>query len=222
MRMDNSNGTMVIKDVHAEQGSLITCFIDLDGFPYRGKSRGGRGKFQQQSNGADSQNNQQPQPNDAYVSQQRSRGPGGGGYRGRPRGNNRGGRGGHDRNYLPQQQLQDSTADSSTPSDTTQQVADVSHSHRRGGSNAGGRSQPDQQWDVGNWNGETLIYLRTKKEEEEQTADADANGVANSSNALAGGEIFTQNVMTTMFVLLSVSSERSIIASWSFVDKECF
>ena len=221
MRMDNNNSdTMVIKDVHDEEGSAIIFFLDLDGF-YRGKSRGVRGKFHQQSNGGDSQSNQQVQPNDNYVSQQRSRGPGGG-YRGRPRGNNRGGRGGHDRNYLPQQQLQDSTADGSTPSDTTQQVTDVSHPHRRGGSNAAGRPQQDHQWDVGNWNGETLIYLRTTKEEEEQATAADSNGVPNSSNALAGGEIVTQSLMKTMFVFFSASAERSIIASCSVVDTERF
>ena len=75
-------------------------------------------------------------------------------------------------------------------------MPDGSNSQRRDGSNAGARQQPEQQWDVGNWNGETLIYLRTTKEEEEeeqqkqQLADAGSNGVPNSSNALAGGEIF--------------------------------
>lgn len=75
-------------------------------------------------------------------------------------------------------------------------MTDGSNSQRRGGSNAGARQQSEQQWDVGNWNGETLIYSRTTKEEEEeeqqkqQLIDAGANGVPNSASALAGGEIF--------------------------------
>ncbi|CAF3361715.1 unnamed protein product [Rotaria sp. Silwood1] len=163
-----------------------------DGSTYRGKSRGsgggGRSRFQQQQeNGGDSQNNNQQQQNDNYLPQQRYRG--GSGYRGRYRGSNRGSHRGNDRNYQqPQyeQQPQDSNIDIST-SDTTQRFTDVSHTNRR----SGGKQQ--QQWDVGKWNGETLIYSRSAKDDE-QSANSDNNnnishvpsGMLNGQNSSAG------------------------------------
>ncbi|CAF2824442.1 unnamed protein product [Rotaria sp. Silwood2] len=126
-----------------------------DGFTSRGKSRGGRARLQQ--NGGDSQNvtNQQ---NDNYIPQQRQRGTST--YRGRYRGNNRGGYRGIDRNY---QHVQDSSIDTSLPSDTNRRS-------RGGGADAPAVASNQQQqdlWDVGNWNGETLIYSRTTKDDEQ-------------------------------------------------------
>ncbi|CAF1018835.1 unnamed protein product [Adineta steineri] len=144
----------------------------------RGKSRGGRARFQQ--NGGDSQNvNNQQQPqqqqNDNDIPQQRQRG--GSGYRGRYRGNNRGGFRGNDRNYQQQQnqqqnqqQTQDSNGDTSSPSDTT----------RRNRGAAGTSRQ--EQWDVGNWNGETLIISRTNKDDE-QTIDTDESSAVQNGQS---------------------------------------
>ena len=51
----------------------------------------------------------------------------------------------------------------------------------------GRQSQPkQQQWDVGNWNGETLIYSRTSKEEE-QSSISDNNNVSNTLDGPSGG-----------------------------------
>ena len=162
---------------------------DLDGHNSRGKSRGGggggRSRYPQSANGNESPN-VNSQQNESFAGQTRPRGaPGGGsGYRGRQRGQNRGGFRSNDRNYQQQQQQQqqqgpDSTVDNSVPSDTTPRTYEGSYSNRRGGSvgAAGGnrphasqqQQQPQQQqeqWDVGNWNGETLIYSRTTKEDE--------------------------------------------------------
>jgi hypothetical protein len=155
----------------------------LEGSTYRGKSRVGRSRFQQQQNGGDSQNNNQQQ-NDNYIPQQRQRG--GSGYRGRYRGSNRGGQRGNDRNYQQQQyeqQPQDSNVDTSSPSDTTQRSTDVPYTNRRGG--GGGTRQ--QQWDVGNWNGETVIYSRSTKDDE-QPSNSDNNNVPNTSHIPPGGD----------------------------------
>jgi hypothetical protein len=159
--------------------AIYKSILSLDSSTYRGRSsRGGRSRFQQQ-NGGDSQNNNQQQ-NDNYISQQRQRG--GSGYRGRYRANNRGGHRGNDRNYQQQQhdQLpQDSNVEISSPSDTTQRLPDVPYTNQRDGSK-------QQQWDVGNWNGETLIYSRTSKEDE-QTSNADNNNASDTSHAPPGG-----------------------------------
>ncbi|CAF0787518.1 unnamed protein product [Adineta steineri] len=152
-----------------------------DGSSYRGKSRGGRSRFQQQQNGSDPQNNNNQQQNDNNISQQRQRG--GSGYRGRYRGSNRGGYRGNDRNYPQQQheqQSQDANIDSSLPSDMSQGFTDVSQTNRRGGSNG-----KQRQWDVGNWNGETVVYSRTSKDDE-QFSNLDENNVSNTLHAPSG------------------------------------
>lgn len=159
-------------------------FDCLDGASYRGKSRGGRSRFQQQSNGNDSQNTNQPS-NDNSVSQHRSRG--GSGYRGRYRGSNRGGHRTNDRNNPQQhyeQQSYDSYVDTSLPSDTTQRSSDVPYSNRRGGAADNNRQQ--RQWDVGNWNGETMVYSRTAKDDE-QPLNSEDNHVSNALHSSSGG-----------------------------------
>ena len=165
----------------------------LDTSNYRGKSRGGRPRYQQQQNGGDSQNNNNnnnnnnlQQQNDNYIPQQRQRG--GSGYRVRYRGNNRGGQRGNDRNYQQQyeQQSQDTNIDTSSPSDTTQRLTDVPYTNRRGGGSGADTGGRQQQWDVGNWNGETLIYLRSTKDDE-QTSNLDNNNVPNTSHVPSGG-----------------------------------
>ena len=177
--------------------------VYLDGYNYRGKSRGGRPRYSQQQNGNESPN-PNTQQNENYSGQSRPRGAlGGSGYRGRYRSHNRGGHRPNDRNYQ-QQQGQDSNLDNSVPSDTTQRSNEGSYNNRRGGGNAvatGNRQQqqppppPQQQqqqqsqqeqWDVGNWNGETLIYNRTTKEDE-SALDAESN----SSKTLPDGKKFS-------------------------------
>lgn len=163
-------------------GLDVTTF-GLDGASHRGKPRGGRSRPPQQQNGGDSQNNHQ-QSNDNNTSQYRQRG--GSGYRGRNRGSNRGGHRANDRNHQQQQQQpfepqsQDSNADASLPSDTTQGFSNVPYANRRGG----GRQQ--RQWDVGNWNGETVVYSRTSKDDE-QPSNADENNVSNTLPTSSGG-----------------------------------
>lgn len=136
------------------------------------------------------------QQNENYSGQPRSRGASaggvGGGYRGRSRGYNRGGYRPNDRNYQ-QQQGQDSSIDNSVPSDTTHRGHEGSYPYRRGGGAAGNRQQfsqqePQQQdqWDVGNWNGETLIYSRTTKDDESAF-----NAESNASKPLTEGERYS-------------------------------
>jgi hypothetical protein len=160
----------------------------LDGASYRGKSRGGRSRFPQQANGNDSQNNNQ-QLNDNNTSQYRPRG--GSGYRGRNRGSNRGGYRTNDRNYQQQQyesQPQDSNVDASLPSDTTQGFSNVPYANRRGGGGGGGGGGKQQrQWDVGNWNGETRVYSRTSKDDE-QPSNPDEDNVSNTLQTSSGGK----------------------------------
>ncbi|CAF2501260.1 unnamed protein product [Rotaria sp. Silwood2] len=157
-----------------------------DGSTYRGKSRGGgagRSRLQQQQNGGDSQN-------DNYIPQQRYRG--GSGYRGRYRGSNRGSHRGNDRNYQQhqyEQQPQDSNIDISTTSDTTQRFTDASYTNRRGG----GKQQ--QQWDVGNWNGETLIYSRSTKDDE-QSANSDNNNTSHVPSEMLNGQNLSSGTST--------------------------
>jgi hypothetical protein len=161
--------------------------VPLDNFTHRGKTRGSRSRFPQ--NGGDSQhisNNQMQASNENSVGSQRLRR--GSAYRGINRGQNRASHRQTDRTYS--EQPQDSNIDSSSPSDTTQRLTDVPYSNRRGrGSSAGGgngtRHQPQEQWDVGNWNGETLIYSRTTKEEEQQPSNSDG-----TSNVLSEGTLF--------------------------------
>ncbi|CAF3409447.1 unnamed protein product [Rotaria sp. Silwood1] len=145
-----------------------------DGFTSRGKSRGGRTRLQQ--NGGDSQNvtNQQ---NDNYIPQQRQRGTNT--FRGRHRGNNRGGHRGIDRSY---QHVQDSNIDSSLPSDTNRRS-------RGGGAAAAVASNQQQQdlWDVGNWNGETLIYSRTTKDDEQPLDSNESTEAANNQEKSKSG-----------------------------------
>jgi hypothetical protein len=63
----------------------------------------------------------------------------------------------------------------------TQRFNDASNTNRRGG----GRQQQQQQWDVGNWNGETVIYSRTTKEDE-QPSNSDNTNLSNTSHAPPG------------------------------------
>ena len=156
----------------------------LDNSAPRGKTRGGRSRFQQ--NGGDSHNattaaNNNQHQNDNDMSQQRQRG--GSGYRGRNRGNARGSFRGTDRNYQPQhqQQTQDSNVDASSPSDTNR---------RNKAATSNSKSQQDQ-WDVGNWNGETLIISRTTKDEEQQVpAIADSSSTGKKRNEILKYEFF--------------------------------
>ena len=192
--------TASIKNGHGGETDENGQSRNNDGFTYRGKSHTGRPRSQQQ-NGGDSQQNFQQ--NDGHTSQQRQRG-GTSNYRGRFRGNNnRGGGGGqrtNDRNY--QQQAQDSNnLDASSPSDTTQRSTDVPYNNnnnnrRDGGNSTGGggtnnntstnaKPQEPQAWDVGNWNGETLVYLRSSKDDE-QTTNLVNNNVSNTSHTLTG------------------------------------
>ncbi len=76
--------------------------------------------------------------------------------------------------------MQDPNIDTSLLSDTTQPFTDVSYKNRRGG----GRQQ--RQWDVGNWNGETLVYSRTAQDDE-LPSNSDDNHVSNTSHAPPGG-----------------------------------
>ncbi|CAF0723636.1 unnamed protein product [Adineta ricciae] len=141
----------------------------------RGKTRGGRSRFQQ--NGGDTHNattaNNNQHQNDNDMPQQRQRG--GSGFRGRNRGDPRGSFRGTDRNYQPQQQqqTQDSNVDASSPSDT----------NRRNKAAASNPKSQQDQWDVGNWNGETLIISRTTKDEEQQVP-----ATADSSSAVHNGQ----------------------------------
>jgi hypothetical protein len=174
----------------------------VDGFTHRGKSRVGRSRFQQQQNGGDFQNNNNnnQQQNDNYVPQQRQRG--GSSYRGRYRGSHRGGSRGNDRNHQQyEQQPQDSNLDSSSPSDTTQRFTDVPYTNRRGGG-GGGRQQQQQPWDVGNWNGETVIYSRSAKDDE-QPSNSDNNNLLNIINGPPGGKLFYKNEYMYIDLLFS-------------------
>ena len=175
---------------------------DLDGHSSRGKSRGGGGRprYPQQANGNESPN-VNSQANESFSGQTRPRGAPGGssGQRGRYRGQNRGGYRPNDRNYQQQQQGPDSTADNSVPSDTTPRTFEGSYANRRGGSvgaaTGGNRQhsaqqqqpphpqQQQEQWDVGNWNGETLIYSRTTKDDEPAF-----NAESTSSKTLTDGK----------------------------------
>jgi hypothetical protein len=144
-----------------------------NGFTSRGRSR----RFQQNggdSHNANNQHHQQQQENDNYVLQQRQRG--GSGYRGRNRGYNRGGYRGTDRNH--QQQIQDSNVDPSSLSDTNRR--------HRGAAVASEQQQQQQQdsWDVGNWNGETLIYSRTAKDDEQILNSDDSSRDLNGQSDL--------------------------------------
>jgi hypothetical protein len=164
-----------------------------DGSTHRGKSRVGRSRFQHQQNGGDFQNNnnQQQQNDNNYNPQQRQRG--GSSYRGRNRGSYRGGSRGNDRNHQQyEQQTQDSNLDTSSPSDTTQRFTDVPYTNRRGGG-GGGRQQQQQQWDVGNWNGETLIYSRSAKDDE-QSSNSDNNNMSHTINGPPGETSNVNNV----------------------------
>ena len=181
MRMDSSNEAMV-----SRRETIVVSLQRLRVFPdsstHRGKSRGGRSRFQQ--NGGDSQHTtgNQTHQSDASSSQQRPRG-GGSAYRGRNRGQNRPGYRPNDRAYS--QQPHDSNVDSSVPSDTIPHPTDVSHGNRRGRGGAGAaRHQTQEQWDVGNWNGETLIYSRTTKEEEQHQQKLNSD---EASNVLSEG-----------------------------------
>ncbi|CAF3866124.1 unnamed protein product [Rotaria sordida] len=148
-----------------------------DSFTSRGKSRGGRTRLQQ--NGGDSQNitNQQ---NDNYTSQQRPRGTST--YRGRYRGNNRGGGyRGIDRNY---QHVQDSNNDTSLPSDTNRRSRGAAAAAAAAVTVAPNQQQQQQDlWDVGNWNGETLIYSRTTKDDEQPLNSNDSTEVNNQEKS---------------------------------------
>lgn len=189
--------TALVKNGHGGETDENGHSRNNDGFTQRGKSRTGRSRFPQQQNGGDSQQNSQQ--NDSYTPQQRQRG-GSNNYHGRFRGNNRGGGGGgsqrtNDRNYQ-QQQVQDSNnLDVSSPSDTTQRSTDVpyNNNNRRDGgvssnnnNNAGGngKQQESQPWDVGNWNGETLVYSRSSKDDE-KTTNVVNNNVSNTSHNLS-------------------------------------
>lgn len=153
------------------------------------KPRGNRSKFsqqhQQQQDGADSQNTIQSQEH--FNKQQKPRG-GGSNYRGRQRGNRGGGHRNNDRNN--QQDSQDLNFDNSSPSDTVPRSNTVSSQYRRGidttnaVSNNESRQISDHNFDVGNWNGETLIYSRTMKEEE-QPVEIDLKSVSKSIQALS-------------------------------------
>ena len=173
--------------------------FNLDHSSHRGKSRGSRSRLQQ--NGSDSHqasNNQNQSTNDSSLSQSRSRGGGGGGggsssaYRGRPRGQNRMGHRHNDRTHP--QQLQDLNVDSLTLSDTTtQRPTDGNLTHRRGrGAAASGNSRQTtaEHWDVGNWNGETVIYSRTAKDDEHQSFNSNdqhhilSEGIFRLSNSI--------------------------------------
>lgn len=193
--MDNSEAMVKHRRVvFLPINSKMNLFVD--GYTNRGKSRGGRARFQSQPNGGDfhsnNQQQQQQQSNDNYQPQQRQRG--GSGNRGRNRGNNRSGQRGNDRNHQSyeqqQQQPQDFNIDTSSPSDTTQRFPDVSYANRRGPAGATGKQQPQQKqqpWDVGNWNGETVIYSRRPKDEE-QSSTSDNNNVSNTLDGSSGGK----------------------------------
>jgi len=190
-----------------------------DGYNPRGKSRGGGGgrpRHSQQANGNES-SNVNPQENENNTGQTRPRGApaGGNSYRGRYRGQNRGGYRPNDRNYQQQQQQQgdDSNVDNSVPSDTTSRTYEGSYSNRRGGAGAGAgatgnrqhsshqqqqHQQPDQ-WDVGNWNGETLIYSRTAKDEElasnaESMSSKTLTEIANGQSIPSAGSSMNPNM----------------------------
>ena len=160
------------------QGGWISSSLSLDGFSHRGRSRGGRGRFQQHANGADSHSATQP-TDESYAPQQRQRGASG--YRGRYRASNRGGHRGNDRNQGSQ--AYDSTFDPSSPLDATAGATETSSTARQGA----GRSKSEHQWDVGNWNGETLIYSRSTKDDE-QALGSDTLGVAGTSHSTSGGK----------------------------------
>ncbi|CAF1944534.1 unnamed protein product [Rotaria magnacalcarata] len=162
-----------------------------DGSTYRGKSRGGGGwsRTQQQQNGGDSQNNTQQQQNENYAPQQRYRG--GSGYRGRYRGSNRGSHRGNDRNYQQyqyEQQPQDSNIDSSTPSDITQSFTDVPYRNRRGGGK-------QQHFDRSDWNGESLNFSKSTKDEE-RPANSENNNASNARCGVLDSQISSSGILT--------------------------
>ena len=90
---------------------------------------------------------------------------GGSGYHGRHRG--------YVRNY--QQQPYNSNIDKSSPSDTERYFTDISYRKRRNS------HRQQKQWDVGNWNGETLIYSRSTKDDLQSKNLDDNNNISNTS-----------------------------------------
>ena len=159
--MDNKEG-MVNEEI-------IVCFsifseiLFKDDSTMRGKSRGSRSRIQK--NGGNSQNVTNQLQSDDYIPQkQRQRGNSR--YRGRYRGHNRGRYRANNRNY---QRGQDLNIDNLSLSDTTnpynRDAAVVS-------------SQQQDLWDVGNWNGETLIYSRTTMDDEQPlNSDSSSEGI---------------------------------------------
>jgi len=91
----------------------------------------------------------------------------------------------------------------------TQRSTDVPYKNRRGG----GRHQQQQQWDVGNWNGETLIYSRSTKDDE-QSSNSDNNNILNTSNVPPGGNqsylIFFQQKLPCIYQFQFSSIQWSI------------
>lgn len=161
-----------------------------DHLAHRGKSRGVRPRIQQ--NGSDSQHvahNQNQHNHENSGSHSRSRGASS--YRARSRGQNRPGHRPTDRSHS--QQVQDPNIDSLSLSDTTtQRSADGNFVNRRtrgGTTSNNSRQSTTEHWDVGNWNGETVIYSRTAKEDEHLTVNADE-----TSNVLSEGIYFSFSI----------------------------
>lgn len=167
----------------------------LDGSSHRGKSRGANGgattnRSRYQPNGNDSHqmtNNQSQSNENSNLSTTKARR--GNTYRGRYRGQHRTGQRPNDRTHS--QQGQDTNNESSVPSDNMSHLTDIPHGNRRGRGAATGPNhvnsnrQPNQeQWDVGNWNGETLIYSRTAKD------DGHVTNSDETSHVLSEGKYF--------------------------------
>ena len=121
-------------------------------------------------------------------------------YRGRSRGQHRNGQRSNDRTYS--QQGPDATNESSVPSDNLPHLTDIPHGNRRGrGAGTGTthhnstRHQSQEPWDVGNWNGETLIYSRSAKD------DGQVGHSNETSNVLSEGKILS-NLFCSMRLVL--------------------
>ena len=146
-------------------------FFSRLGHTSRGRSR----RYPQ--NGSESQNDDNQPSNENSHPQSRPRG--GSGYRRWNRGGyNRGNFRGTDRTYQQHQQQQennDAIIDNFT-------APDANNRRNRNTTDSVGHVQ--EQWDVGNWNGETLIYSRSTNDEEvpppPSTSTDDASNVGNN------------------------------------------